>query len=52
MKSVAKKSGNGAAPVKQIGKKSYNLNHLLKGISAKNVHKSVDFGAPMGKEVW
>lgn len=30
----------------------YNLKKLLKGVTAKNKHKEVDWGRPMGKEIW
>jgi len=30
----------------------YNLDDLLGGITAKNQHKPVDTGEPVGKEVW
>jgi antitoxin MazE len=36
-------------PVRQ---KTYDLGKLLKGITSKNQHEAVDFGPPMGKEVW
>ena len=35
-------------PVRQ----TYELDALLKGITSKNQHRSIDFGAPVGKEVW
>lgn len=30
----------------------YNLDDLLRGVSKKNVHASVDTGAAVGREVW
>ena len=30
----------------------YDLKDLLRGITAKNVHKEVETGAPVGREVW
>jgi len=32
--------------------KTYELDDLLKGITAKNLHDPVEFGPPEGKEVW
>ena len=32
--------------------KSYDLDDLLKGITAKNQHDEADFGKAEGKEVW
>jgi antitoxin MazE len=33
-------------------KKSYTLAYLLKGVRKDNLHKEVDWGRPMGREVW
>jgi len=30
----------------------YSLEDLLARVSKKNLHSEVDFGAPMGREVW
>lgn len=30
----------------------YDLKDLLKGITAKNQHETVEFGEPQGKEIW
>ena len=37
------------APIRQ---KTYDLDDLLKGITSKNLHSAVDFGAPEGEETW
>lgn len=29
-----------------------NLKELLKGVTPENVHKEVDWGQPVGKEIW
>jgi antitoxin MazE len=42
----------GRIVIEPIRQKTYELAKLLKGISAKNRHDAVDFGPPMGKEVW
>jgi antitoxin MazE len=31
---------------------SYNLKHLLRAVTAKNVHREVQTGKPVGREVW
>jgi antitoxin MazE len=36
--------------VEPIQTTTYDLDHLLNGITAENIHAEVDFGAPMGKE--
>ena len=30
----------------------YDLKDLLKGITVKNQHETVEFGVPQGKEIW
>jgi antitoxin MazE len=30
----------------------YNLKELLRGITAKNLHREVETGEPVGREVW
>ena len=42
----------GRIVIEPVRQKSYDLDMLLKGITAKNVHKTADFGPPKGKEVW
>ena len=42
----------GRIVIEPVRQKTYVLHHLLKGITAKNLHAAVDFGAPQGKEVW
>jgi len=36
----------------RIKKKTYTLASLLKGVRKDNLHKEVDWGPPMGREVW
>ena len=38
--------------IERVNKKSYRIDDLLKGINASNLHDSVDFGLPEGKENW
>ena len=42
----------GRIVIEQVRQKTYVLDDLLKGITAKNRHEAVDFGPPQGKEVW
>jgi antitoxin MazE len=38
--------------IKPIRPQKYRLEDLLKGITKENQHAAVDFGPPVGKEVW
>jgi len=42
----------GRIVIEPVRQKTYDLDTLLKGITSKNQHDPVDFGPPMGKEVW
>jgi antitoxin MazE len=42
----------GRIVIEPVRHKAYELRKLLKGITPKNLHKAVDFGTAMGKEVW
>jgi antitoxin MazE len=42
----------GRIVIEPVRKKTYKLEDLLKGINAKNLHEIIDFGPPVGKEVW
>jgi antitoxin MazE len=42
----------GRIVIEPVRKKTYDLAKLLRGITSKNQHGAVDFGPPMGKEVW
>jgi antitoxin MazE len=42
----------GRIVIEPVRQKTYELGKLLKGITPKNRHAAVDFGAAMGKEVW
>ena len=43
---------SGRIVIEPVRQKRYDLGVLLKGITAKNQHQAVDFGPPVGKEVW
>jgi antitoxin MazE len=43
---------NGRMIVEPTKEQEYVLEDLLARISKKNLHSEIDFGAPVGKEVW
>ncbi|CAG1002674.1 Antitoxin MazE [Methylophilaceae bacterium] len=42
----------GRIVIEPVRRKSFKLDELLSGITGNNLHKPVDTGAPVGKEVW
>ena len=42
----------GRIVIEPIREKSYDLDELLKGITASNIHEAADFGGPAGNETW
>ena len=48
---TVEKSG-GALVVRPVQLPRYNLKKLLKGITPKNKHPEIDWGKPVGKEIW
>ena len=42
----------GRIVIEPVRQKTYDLDTLLKGITATNQHEAVDFGPAMGKEAW
>jgi antitoxin MazE len=42
----------GRIVIEPVRQKTYELSALLKGITRRNQHEAVDFGAPAGKEAW
>jgi antitoxin MazE len=42
----------GRIVIEPVRRKEYKLGELLGGITGKNLHKPIDTGAPVGKEVW
>jgi antitoxin MazE len=46
------REGAGRIVIEPVRKKTYDLAKLLRGITSKNQHGAVDFGLPMGNEVW
>ena len=43
---------NGRVIIEPIKKKDYDIRKLIKGINRENCHAPVDFGKPVGREVW
>jgi antitoxin MazE len=43
---------NGRMIVEPTKEQEYSLKDLLALVTKKNLHSEVDFGAPVGKEVW
>jgi antitoxin MazE len=43
---------NGRMIVEPTKEQEYSLKDLLAQVTKKNLHSEVDFGAPVGKEVW
>lgn len=43
---------NGRMIVEATKEQEYSLEDLLARVSKKNLHSEVEFGAPMGREVW
>jgi antitoxin MazE len=42
----------GRIVIEPVRQKTYDLDDLLNGITAKNLHEPIDFGSPAGKEIW
>jgi antitoxin MazE len=42
----------GRIVIEPLRGKKYELDDLLRGITSKNLHDAVDFGAPAGQEIW
>lgn len=40
------------SPQKTGKSKQYDLDELVSGITPDNVHKEIDWGGPVGKEIW
>lgn len=43
---------DGRIVIESVREKTYRLEDLLKGITRKNQPEAVDFGPPVGKEIW
>ena len=49
---VEMREEQGRIVIEPVLRKTYKLDELLNGITAKNQHKPIDTGEPVGKEVW
>lgn len=43
---------DGRLVITPVGKVTYDLATLLKQVTPENIHEEIDFGPPVGKEVW
>ena len=43
---------DGKLVIEPVTRPAYTLEQMLAGINRKNIHDEVDFGRPVGKEVW
>lgn len=43
---------DGKLVIEPVTRSAYTLEQMLAAINRKNVHEEVDFGRPVGKEVW
>lgn len=43
---------SGRIVIESVQRKEYELAELVKGITRKNLHAEIDFGKPVGNEVW
>ncbi len=39
-------------PVARNRKRKYSLKEMLRGITPENLHGEIDFGPPVGNEIW
>jgi antitoxin MazE len=49
---VEMREENGRIIIEPLRQPEFDLESLITGISNQNLHEEVDFGAPVGKEVW
>ncbi len=42
----------GRVVIEPVGKPTYDLKTLIAGITPENVHEEIDFGPPVGREIW
>ena len=43
---------DGKLVIDPVTRSPYTLEQMLAGINRKNIHEEVDFGRPVGKELW
>jgi antitoxin MazE len=42
----------GRIVIEPVRREAYDLDDLLKKVTRRNLRKTVDFGPPVGKEIW
>ena len=42
----------GRIVIEPVRRKEYDLAEMVRGITRRNRHDEIEFGAPVGKEVW
>ena len=45
-------AADGVIVLRPQRRRKYRLSDLLKGITKENMHDEIDFGGPVGREVW
>ena len=43
---------NGELIIRPARTRRYDLKQLLRGVTAKNIHREIDTGEPVGREAW
>ncbi len=43
---------NGKVVFEAVSRKQYDIDRLIAAITPENIHAPVDFGKPVGREVW
>ena len=43
---------SGRIVIEPVRRKEYDVTELVQGITRRNLHKEIDFGAPVGNEAW
>ena len=49
---VEVRADRGRIVIERITPRKYELSELLKGITKKNQHRAIEFGAAVGEETW
>lgn len=50
--SVEVREEQGRIVIEPVRRKTYSIDDLIGGITARNMHELVETGAPAGKEIW
>lgn len=49
---VEVRDDQGRIVIERVRQGKYKLSDLLRGITNKNQHRAIDFGPPVGREIW